>query len=67
MIIENRPFDRLNPGDTAEIRRLCTEQDLLVFAIATGNHNPMHLPDADFNGDGEPEAIASSISRRSTK
>ena len=42
MIIENRPFDQLQPGDTAELRRLVTGDDLLVFANASGNHNPMH-------------------------
>ena len=61
MIFENRPYERLSVGDHAEFRRLCTEEDLLVFAAATGNHNPMHLPDADFNGDGQPEAIASGL------
>lgn len=61
MIIENRPYDQLEIGDQAELRRFCSEQNLLVFAVATGNHNPMHLPDADFDGDGQPEAIASGI------
>lgn len=61
MIIQNRPLGRLKPGDTAELKRLCTAEDLLVFAAATGNHNPMHLPDTDVDGDGRPEAIASGI------
>lgn len=61
MIIENRPLGRLQVGDVAELKRLCTGDDLLVFAAATGNHNPMHLPDADVDGDGRPEAIASGI------
>ena len=61
MLIENRPFDTLRIGDTAELTRLCTEEELLIFASATGNHNPMHLPDQDVDGDGRPEAIASGI------
>lgn len=61
MIIENRPFDTLRIGDTAELSRFCTGNDLLVYASATGNHNPMHLPDADVDGDGKPEGIASGI------
>jgi phosphotransacetylase/acyl dehydratase len=61
MIIQNRPLGHLKPGDTAELTRLCTANDLLVFAAATGNHNPMHLPDTDVDGDGHPEAIASGI------
>lgn len=58
MIIENRPFDELHPGDTAELRRLLTGDDLLVFASSSGNHNPMHNPDTDVDGDGVPESIA---------
>ena len=61
MLIENRPFDSLKIGDTAELTRLCTEDALLIFASATGNHNPMHLPGQDVDGDGKPEAIASGI------
>ena len=61
MLIENRPFDTLKIGDTAEATKACTEEALLIFAAATGNHNPMHLPDQDVDGDGKAEAIASGI------
>lgn len=61
MIIENRPFDTLGLGDTAELRRLCTSDDLFVFAAATGNHNPMHVPDQDLDGDGRPDTTAPGI------
>ncbi|EPX82366.1 bifunctional enoyl-CoA hydratase/phosphate acetyltransferase [Salipiger mucosus] len=57
MHIENRTFDELKIGETAELRRLCTADDLLVFANVSGNHNPLHLFDADGDGDGHPEAI----------
>ena len=60
-VITNRPFDTLRPGDTAEMQRAVTEEALLVFASATGNHNPMHLPDRDVDGDGRPEDLASGI------
>jgi hypothetical protein len=40
-------------GDTAELRRLCTADDLFVFANSSGNHNPMHLPHRDGDGDGQ--------------
>lgn len=59
--MENRPFETLKLGDTAELRRLCTADDLYVFAVATGNHNPMHLPDRDVNGDGAPDTTASGV------
>ncbi len=55
---ENRTYDELRVGDTETIERLCRAEDLYVFAHASGNHNPMHLPDEDGDGDGVPEAIA---------
>jgi phosphotransacetylase/acyl dehydratase len=50
MLIENHPFDTLKVGDVAELTRLCTEEALLIFAAATGNHNPVHLPDSEAEG-----------------
>ena len=61
MTLKNFPFDALHIGQTAELRRLCTTEDLFVFAAATGNHNPMHLPDQDVNGDGKADTTASGI------
>lgn len=58
MHIENRTFDELQPGDSRELRRLCTQDDLLVFANVSGNHNPMHIYNLDGDGDGTPEAVA---------
>lgn len=58
MQIENRVFSELQPGDTQSLRRLCTQDDLLIFANVSGNHNPLHIHDADGDGDGRPEAIA---------
>ncbi|MBK5933258.1 phosphate butyryltransferase [Rhodovulum imhoffii] len=58
MRIENHPFSELKIGDSAEMRRLLTIDDLYVFAAATGNHNPMHLPREDGDGDGIAEAVA---------
>ena len=58
MMIENRTFDELSPGDTSQIRRLCTQDDLIAFANVSGNHNPLHLHDYDGDGDGLHEAVA---------
>ncbi|MEO0821115.1 MAG: bifunctional enoyl-CoA hydratase/phosphate acetyltransferase [Pseudomonadota bacterium] len=58
MIRENRTYAELTVGDTAELTRLCTADDLFVFAHASGNLNPMHLPDMDGDGDGKAEAMA---------
>jgi phosphotransacetylase/acyl dehydratase len=58
MHLTNRTFDELVVGDTAELRRLITYDDLYVFAVASGNHNPLHLSDSDLDGDGQKERIA---------
>jgi phosphotransacetylase/acyl dehydratase len=58
MRLVNRTFDELVPGESAELRRLITPDDLYVFAAASGNHNPMHTPGKDGDGDGKPDNIA---------
>jgi phosphate butyryltransferase len=57
-VYRNVPYDRLEVGMTAERRRLCIADDLFVFAHASGNLNPLHLPDEDGDLDGKPEAVA---------
>ena len=56
----NTPFDALEIGMEAEVRRLCVADDLYVFAHASGNLNPLHLPKEDGDGDGTAEAVAPS-------
>jgi len=58
MHLKNRIFDELQPGETACLRRLITPDDLYVFATASGNYNPMHLPGEDGDGDGVPDEFA---------
>lgn len=58
MQLANRTFDELQVGDTAELCRLITPDDLYVFASASGNYNPMHLPSLDGDGDGKVDAVA---------
>ena len=58
MHLVNRTFAEIEPGETAELRRLITPDDLYVFAAASGNYNPMHLPSGDMDGDGRPENVA---------
>lgn len=41
--IENIPFEELKVGDSATYSRTLTEQDLILFAAATGDLNPLHL------------------------
>ncbi|MFG1478412.1 bifunctional enoyl-CoA hydratase/phosphate acetyltransferase [Xanthobacter sp. V4C-4] len=57
MMRENKTFDELKPGDAAELRRVCTTDDLIVFANVSGNHNPMHLPNQDLDGDGKEDVV----------
>lgn len=56
--LKNVPFDQLTIGMEAEMRRLCRQEDLFVFANSSGNINPLHLPEEDGDGDGRPEAQA---------
>lgn len=58
MRIVNKTFTELAVGDVAEQRRLITQDDLYVFAVSSGNHNPMHLTDSDLDGDGKTERVA---------
>ena len=44
MTISNRLFHEIAVGDTASARRVCTDNDLYVFAHASGSLNPLSLP-----------------------
>lgn len=41
--IENRTLDEIAIGDTAEISRALTQQDIELFAVMSGDVNPAHL------------------------
>ncbi len=59
MIRENKLYDELKVGDSASVRQVCTGNDLYIFAHASGNLNPLHLPADD--GENPTEAIAPSM------
>jgi phosphate butyryltransferase len=59
-ILTSTPYAGLSIGQEASVERLCRAEDLYVFAHASGNLNPLHLPKLDGDGDGRPEAIAPS-------
>jgi len=40
----NKTWDKLSVGDTASLKRTVTSRDLYLFAHASGNLNPLHLP-----------------------
>lgn len=59
MIRENKLYDELKVGDSAFIKRVCTANDLYIFANASGNLNPIHLPAGE--GEENAEAVAPSM------
>lgn len=59
MQFENHPWAEIELGRSAELTRLCTAEDLIIFANASGNHNPLHLGDID--GDGPSRHVAPSM------
>ena len=61
MTISNRLFDEIDVGDSAETRRVCTDNDLFIFAHASGNLNPLNLPDQDGDGDPSTPPLAPSM------
>ncbi len=44
-MIENRIYDEISVGDAASIQRTISQQDIQLFAIASGDMNPTHLED----------------------
>ena len=58
MAITNRLFEEISIGDSAQVRRVCTENDLYIFAHASGSLNPLNLPDRDFDGNPDTPALA---------
>lgn len=54
----NRTYEELSVGDEAALTRVCTANDLVVFAHASGNLNPMHMPHLDGSVDQECVAPA---------
>lgn len=45
--IENRTFDEIHVGDSAEISRTLKPEDISLFAVSSGDVNPVHL-DAEY-------------------
>lgn len=45
--IENRIFDEINIGDSAYLKRTLTQKDIELFAIMSGDINPVHV-DAEY-------------------
>ena len=41
-MLENRPWPEIQVGDKASITRLCTESDIELFGVVSGDINPSH-------------------------
>ena len=48
--ISNHTYDEIAIGQTASYSRLIGEKEIILFAAATGDINPVHL-DAEFAAD----------------
>ncbi|MGJ3233099.1 MAG: bifunctional enoyl-CoA hydratase/phosphate acetyltransferase [Oceanicaulis sp.] len=53
-----RGYDAIEIGDSAELTRAVTANDLVFYSHASGDLNPLHLPELDGDGDGVAEAFA---------
>ncbi len=51
----NKTFDEIEIGDSASMTRNCSANDLYVFAHASGNLNPLHIPEIDRDNDGKKD------------
>jgi len=56
--IENRTFDELEPGDTANLVRTLTYKDIEVFAILSGDVNPTHVDESFAKSDTFHNVVA---------
>jgi len=45
-LIENRTFDELNVGDSVSLSRTLTKEDIELFAVMSGDVNPVHVDEA---------------------
>jgi phosphate acetyltransferase len=43
---ENKPFDKIKIGDTAECSHVLTRDDIAKYAEVSGDYNPYHVDDA---------------------
>jgi phosphate butyryltransferase len=51
-MIENRTYDEIAVGDEVTLQRVARADDFVLFAHASGNLSPLHLPGYDHTGDG---------------
>lgn len=59
--VRNKTWDELEIGMESSVERTVAAHDLYVFAHASGNTNPMHMPGTDIDGDGKVDTVAPSL------
>ncbi len=59
--IENRTFDEIRIGDSATLTRTLSEQDVNLFAAASGDLNPTHLDSAYMKKGGRGGVVGHSL------
>lgn len=60
-ILENRTIDEIEIGETATLERVLTEQDIQLFAVVSGNVNPLHLDQAFLDESGMTQLVGHSM------
>lgn len=60
-ILENRTYDEIEIGETAMLERVLTQQDVQLFAVVSGNVNPLHLDQEYANSTNSPTLIGHSM------
>ena len=56
--IENKTFDEINVGDSAELTRTLKSEDIELFAVMSGDVNPAHVDDEYASSDMFHKVIA---------
>lgn len=59
--IENQTFDELKPGDTANLIRTLTHKDIELFAVMSGDVNPMHVDEVFARSDLFHKVVANGM------
>jgi phosphotransacetylase/acyl dehydratase len=59
--LKNRTWSELKLGDTASIERRITARDLFLFAHASGNLNPLNIPQMDEQNEMANTVVAPSM------
>ena len=59
--IENHPYDELQIGQSAEVQRTLTEDDITLFSKVSGDLNPTHLDEEYARNSGAGEVTGHSL------